>query len=191
MTGTRDNVAPVFPPFPAWLLARCAHNQDFRIRDALISHEPPIAAYVPTRMSLRKHCFSRKSFAVKLPALRPYMFVHIDDPHIFHCAFHSFLRLHPVRGLGAVAPSAIERLKAMEASGAFDRLGKYQITFRACEAVVVERGAFQSKGIVLANSLPGQKVKVGFASGLHGAFKPENVTRVEDNGGVWRNGRNE
>jgi hypothetical protein len=164
MAGMRDSAAPIFPPFPAWLLARCARNQDFRIRDALVAHEPAIAAYVPTRTSLRQHCFSRKSFAVKLPALRPYMFVHIDDPHIFHCAFHSFLRLRPLRGLGAVAPSAIERLKAMEASGAFDRPGRYQITFRVGDAVLVEPGAFRSKGIVLADSIAGQKVKVGFAS---------------------------
>jgi hypothetical protein len=181
--------------WPSWILSRVKDQREFAIRDALARLTPPILLYAPVR--IMRHRAGRRRVLVeqRLPALRPYAFVRIEAADVFHRVFHSGSggRIHPVvidKRPALVQPATIAAVRAIEAAGGFDDPGAvYSVAFRAGEVVLVVSGALNSRGVVLVDSRPRKKVKVGFASGLHGSFEPEALARLDDDKAAPARGR--
>jgi hypothetical protein len=150
-------------------LSRVGNQREFAIRDALAKLTPPILLYTPIRVVRRRVSQRRVMIEQRRPALRPYVFVQVEAAEAFHRGFRSIWRIHPIKidaELALVQPAAIAALQAIEAEGGFDDPNAYSVVFRAGEAVLVASGTFNSRGIVLADSRPRKKVKVGFARAL-------------------------
>jgi transcription antitermination factor NusG len=149
----------------AWLLARTLAQQEYQIRDRLISSS--LGAYVPSRRLLVYPRHTRKPRAVRYPLFSRYLFIWIDDVWADYSIMCSVSRnIWTVRNqeneFVYVSDKDIDRLAAREAGGEFDQRHEGDdIRFMVGDCVLVKSGPFADlRGVVQQFIHPKRKCRV-------------------------------
>jgi transcription antitermination factor NusG len=149
----------------AWLLAYTISQQEYRMRDRLISAS--LGTYVPSRRSLVYPRHTRKPRLVRYPLFARYLFIWVEDiiddlSAIRSVSSNIWTVRTKERRFVYVMDDEITRLVAREAGGEFDQMRNDEdIRFVVGDNVLITGGPFaDQRGIIHQFIRPKRKCRI-------------------------------